>query len=71
VAGFNLALVMRSLLGIGKPRRLQDGLATAVLGVVDSVLSLLKAIRSLRESLERLGRILATPEPEIHLPTTA
>jgi hypothetical protein len=26
VAGLNLALVMRSIFGLGKPRRLQDGL---------------------------------------------
>jgi len=40
VAGFNLALVMRSLFGIGKPRRLQDGLAAAILGVFDSIVGL-------------------------------
>jgi transposase len=40
VAGFNLALVMRSLLGIGKPRRLQDGLAALILGVFDSIVGL-------------------------------
>ena len=31
VAGFNLGLVMRALLGVGKPRRLQDGLAAGLL----------------------------------------
>jgi len=35
VAGFNLALVMRAAFGIGKPRRLQDGLG----GLLGSVLS--------------------------------
>ena len=71
VAGFNLALVMRSLFGIGKPRRLQDGLAAAISGVLHSVLSILKAIRPFRKPLEWLGRILATPRPEINLPAAA
>ena len=71
VAAFNLALVMRSLFGIGKPRRLQDGLAAAILGVFDSILSLLEAIRSFRKPLGCFGRILATREPEINLPTAA
>jgi transposase len=30
VAGFNLGLVMRQVVGIGKPRRVQDGLGTAL-----------------------------------------
>jgi len=34
VAGFNLGLVMRALVGIGKPRRLQDGLAGGVLDLL-------------------------------------
>ena len=34
VAGFNLALVMRSLFGIGKPRRAQDGLPASILSVL-------------------------------------
>jgi transposase len=71
VAGFNLALVMRSLFGIGKPRRLQDGRPAAILGVLDSILTLLKAIRPLRRPLEWFARILATREPKIHLPTAA
>lgn len=37
VAGFNLALVMRSMFGIGKPRRLQDGLAAAILRLFGSI----------------------------------
>jgi transposase len=39
VAGFNLGLVMRSLFGIGKPRRAQDGLAAALLHFLDAVTS--------------------------------
>jgi len=34
VAGFNLGLAMRALVGIGKPRRLQDGLAGSVLDIL-------------------------------------
>jgi len=37
VAGFNLGLVMRSLFGIGKPRRVQDGLAAGLLRLFASV----------------------------------
>ena len=33
VVGFNLGLVMRSLFGLGKPRRAQDGLAAGLSGV--------------------------------------
>lgn len=47
VAGFNLGLVMRSMFGIGKPRRLQDGLAAAISGIFDSILDLVKALRAL------------------------
>jgi transposase len=71
VAGFNLALVMRSVFGIGKPRRLQDGLAAAVLGVFDSIVGLLEAIRPFRKPLERFGRILTARGPEIGLPLAA
>jgi len=44
VAGFNLGLVMRSLIGIGKPRRVQDGLGAALLAVLDSIRSLLGSL---------------------------
>jgi transposase len=43
VAGFNLSLVMRALVGIGKPRRAQDGLAAGVFGLLTEVLTLLEA----------------------------
>ena len=36
VAGFNLALAMRKLFGIGKPRSLQDGLAAALLATISA-----------------------------------
>jgi len=41
VAGFNLGLVMRSLVGIGKPRRAQDGLAAGLFGLLAGVLGCL------------------------------
>jgi transposase len=44
VAGFNLALLMRSMYGIGKPRRLQDGLPAAVSALFSGVLALLHAL---------------------------
>lgn len=47
VAGFNLALVMRRLFGIGKPRQLQDGLAAAILGFFDSILDLVRPLQIL------------------------
>jgi transposase len=71
VAGFNLALVMRSMFGIGKPRRLQDGLAAAISDVFDSILRLLEAIRLLRKPLERFRQILAPREPQVGLPVAA
>jgi len=42
--GFNLALVMRSIYGIGKPRRLQDGLPAAVSALFGIILTLLHAL---------------------------
>jgi transposase len=38
VAGFNLGLVMRALVGIGKPRRGQDGLAGSVLDLIAGIM---------------------------------
>jgi len=37
VAGFNLGLVMRKLFGIGKPRRVQDGLSAGILPVPEGL----------------------------------
>ena len=37
MGGFNLGLVMRKLFGIGKPRRLQDGLAAALFAFISAV----------------------------------
>jgi transposase len=64
VAGFNLALVMRSLFGIGKPRRLQDGLSISILRVLDSMQCLWGCLQSLWESLSRSELPLAAWEPQ-------
>jgi transposase len=50
VGGFNLGLVMRRLIGIGKPRRLQ-GLFASILRVIFDLWSVLATIRARRESL--------------------
>jgi transposase len=42
IGGFNLGLVMRRLFGIGKPRRTQDGLASAL----DAAISVLRFVTS-------------------------
>ena len=54
VVGFNLGLVMRSLFGVGKPRRVQDGLGAALL-------SLLAAVTSWWVSLWRSRSLWASP----------
>ena len=71
VAGFNLALIMRSMFGIGKPRRLQDGLAAAALGIFGLVLGFFEAMRPFWKPLGRLGRILTPREPQVVLPVAA
>jgi len=47
VCGFNLGLVMRSVFGVGKPRRMQDGLAAAVLALFAGILAVLRTLRRL------------------------
>ena len=64
VAGFNLALVMRSLFGIGKPRRLQDGLPISTLRVLDSMQCLLGCLQGLWERLSRSELLLAASDPQ-------
>lgn len=60
VAGFNLGLVIRSLIGIGKPRRMQDGLSAALPAFLDLVQGLWEAMKatwaSWRRFLRPLGR---------------
>ena len=67
VAGFNLALVMRQLIGIGKPRRLQDGLLAGIPGVFDSILSLLGRMGTLWARLRCFGLLSVAPEPRTSL----
>ena len=69
VAGFNLGLVMRSLFGIGKPRRLQDGLAAALLGVLDSIGKLLGVLKAFGAALSPLRRLWGelTPKQSLQL----
>jgi transposase len=67
VAGFNLGLVMRSLIGIGKPRRLQDGLLAGIPGVFDSILSLLGRMGTLWARLRCFGLLSVAPEPRTSL----
>jgi transposase len=68
VAGFNLGLVMRALVGIGKPRRLQDGLASGVLGLFAVILV---CLGSLRRRWGRPGHLRTAPAPVIPLPAAA
>ena len=67
VAGFNLALAMRSLFGIGKPRCLQDGLGAAILGVFDSIWGLLERMGGLGARLRRFEPLPAAREPQTSL----
>jgi transposase len=53
VAGFNLSLVMRRLVGIGKPRRAQDGLGAGILDLWTAVLALRGAFWRPRGRSER------------------
>jgi transposase len=71
VCGFNLALVMRRQFGIGKPRRLQDGLAAEVLGLSAGILSLLGSFWQLAWPWNRSNRPGSAPQPGTRLPTAA
>jgi transposase len=61
VGGFNLALVMRKLFGIGKPRRVQDGLGGALSA---TILAAGLVIQWLGRRLASLGPIERSSEPE-------
>jgi transposase len=67
VAGFNLALVMRSVFGIGKPRRLQDGLLAGISGVFDSILSLVGRMGTLWARLRCFELLSVAPGPRTAL----
>jgi len=58
VAGFNLGLVMRQLLGIGKPRRVQDGRVAALSAFRDLIHGLLGVLETF---WERWGRFWQLP----------
>jgi len=61
VAGFNMGLVMRRIFGIGKPRRLQDGLAAAALACFSLVELLWGHLAALRTHWSWLWRVPGTP----------
>jgi len=67
VAGFNLGLVMRKLIGIGKPRQAQDGLAAALSALSTLLDSVLGLVGAWWRRLDRLGRIAVPLPPEITL----
>jgi len=62
VCGFNLGLVMRSLIGVGKPRQLQDRAAAAVLALFAGVSAILGTIRQLLSPWSRSNRLMS-PQP--------
>jgi len=64
VAGFNLGLVMRTMFGIGKPRRVQDGLPAGVWGVGAGLVRVVAAIGRLGRLLRRLWPLPAAPGAE-------
>jgi transposase len=68
VAGFNLGIAMRSLFGLGKPRRAQDGLAAGVLGLLAPIMV---CLGSFWRRWGRLGRLPTAPAPVIPLPALA
>ena len=71
ICGFNLGLVMRTVFGIGKPRRAQDGLG----GLLSGVLDLLERFTAALASPWRLripsDRVTAAPEWEYALMSAA
>jgi transposase len=68
VAGFNLGLAMRSLFGIGKPRRVQDGLAADIFGLL---VGFMAWAGSLWRPFGRSRHLGAAPAPLDRLPTAA
>jgi len=68
VVGFNLGLVMRSLFGIGKPRRAQDGLAADFLR---SLAAFMAWLGSFWRPSRRCGRFRGSPSPNLPLSLAA
>jgi len=71
VAGFNLGLVMRQLLGIGKPRRVQDGLAAALWAFFGLIQGLLSVLETLPERGGPFWRLPALKNPQTPSPAAA
>ena len=68
VAGFNLGLAMRALVGIGKPRRMQDGLAA---GFFDFLAGMRALLGLFWRRWGRPGPLRTAPAPVIPLPAAA
>jgi transposase len=65
VAGFNLGLVMRQLLGIGKPRRVQDELAGAFSALCGPFFGLLGQLRTIWDRRNRLWSVPVVPAAQL------
>jgi len=68
VIGFNLGLVMRSLFGLGKPRRVQDGLAAAFLCLLCVVMA---RFRAFWRTWSRFGRFRDSSPSDLRLLSAA
>jgi transposase len=65
VAGFNLGLVLRRMTGIGKPRRVQEGLAAALLACLGFMQAVLNPLEAIGARWRRFRRLLAIPGDQI------
>ena len=63
VCGFNLGLVMRSLCGVGKPRRLQDRAGAVLFGLFSGILAMRGLLRQLLPPWSRLSPPMSVPQP--------
>ena len=63
VAGFNLALVLRVVFGLGKPRTLQDGLGRLFGAVFDELLAWVWPVKVATAFLPALRRIIGPNRP--------
>jgi transposase len=65
VAGFNLGLVMRQLLGIGKPRRVQDELAAAFSALFGLLFGLRGLLRAIWDHRDRFWSVPTIPAGQL------
>jgi transposase len=65
VAGFNLGLVMRQLIGIGKPRRVQDGMGAALLAFSDLLFGLVGVLETIWHHWSRIRSVPTVPAPKL------